>query len=113
MRSETMSRRSFAQSLAAGLPLLGIAGASLSRTATAASGNNPGKEWGRFDKPEEAGFNASALQAVERTLYSLPTTSLLVVKAGRIVYHYGDTAHVSYLASARKSVLSMLYGRYV
>jgi len=113
MRSETMSRRSFAQSLATGLPLLGIAGASLSRTATAASGKNPDKEWGRFDKPEEAGFNGSALQAVERTLYSLPTTSLLVVKAGRIVYHYGDTAHVSYLASARKSVLSMLYGRYV
>jgi CubicO group peptidase (beta-lactamase class C family) len=44
-------------------------------------------------------------------LRALPTTSMLVLRAGRTVYEYGDTAQVSYLASARKSVLSMLYGR--
>jgi len=113
MFSETMTRRSFAQSLVTGIPLLGSVWSNLSGTPAAASGNNPGKEWARFHRPEEGGFRAAALQSVERMLYPMPTTSLLVVKAGRVVYHYGDSSHVSYLASARKSVLSMLYGKYV
>jgi len=37
----------------------------------------------------------------------------MVVKAGKIAYSYGDVSHVNYLASARKSVLSMLHGKYV
>jgi CubicO group peptidase (beta-lactamase class C family) len=50
---------------------------------------------------------------MEQQLYAKPTTSFLVVKAGKIVYSYGDINHVSYLASTRKSVLSILYGKYV
>lgn len=46
-----------------------------------------------------------------RTLETLPTTCLLVLRHGRAVYEYGDPAEVSYLASARKSILSLLYGR--
>ena len=46
-----------------------------------------------------------------RTLETLPTTCLLVLRHGRVVYEYGDPAQVSYLASARKSILSLLYGR--
>ena len=114
MASETMTRRSFARSLVAGVPMLRVIGAGrVSETVAAASGRNPDKEWSHFDKPEDAGFSSSALQAVEQTLYPLPTTSLLVVKQGRVVYRYGDASQVSYLASARKSVLSMLYGKYV
>src|SRR4051812_39716746 len=56
---------------------------------------------------------SSGLDALEQTLFTKPTTSLIVVKAGKIVYSYGEISHVSYLASARKSVLSMLYGNYV
>jgi CubicO group peptidase (beta-lactamase class C family) len=78
-----------------------------------ANTRNPGKAWERFANPEAAGFRTSALEALEHTLYSKPTTSLMVVKTGKVVYSYGDTAQVSYLASARKSVLSMLYGKYV
>ncbi len=37
----------------------------------------------------------------------------MVVKSGKVVYQYGDVAEVSYVASVRKSVLSMLYGPYV
>jgi CubicO group peptidase (beta-lactamase class C family) len=44
-------------------------------------------------------------------LDALPTTSLLAIKDGKIVYEYGDPAEVSYLASARKPILSLLYGR--
>jgi CubicO group peptidase (beta-lactamase class C family) len=44
-------------------------------------------------------------------LDALPTTCLLVIKDGRTVYEYGDPAEVGYLASARKGILSLLYGR--
>jgi len=37
----------------------------------------------------------------------------MVVSGGRVAYTYGDVAQASYLASARKSVLSMLFGKYV
>ena len=44
---------------------------------------------------------------------SLNTTGLLIIKGGKIVLEYGETDDTSYLASARKSVLSMMYGKYV
>lgn len=44
---------------------------------------------------------------------SLNTTGLLIIKSGKIAFEYGDTEEISYLASARKSVLSMMYGKYV
>ena len=44
---------------------------------------------------------------------SLNTTGLLIIKGGKIALEYGETDDTSYLASARKSVLSMMYGKYV
>ena len=44
---------------------------------------------------------------------SLNTTGLLIIKGGKIALKYGDIEEISYLASARKSILSMLYGKYV
>jgi CubicO group peptidase (beta-lactamase class C family) len=44
---------------------------------------------------------------------SAHTTGLVVVDRGRIVFQFGDVEELSYLASVRKSVLAMLYGKYV
>jgi CubicO group peptidase (beta-lactamase class C family) len=41
------------------------------------------------------------------------TTGLVVVDRGRVVFRYGDVEELSYIASARKSVLAMLYGYWV
>lgn len=41
------------------------------------------------------------------------TTGLVVIHRGRMVFRFGDIEELSYIASARKSVLAMLYGRYV
>ncbi len=92
-----------------------MAGANLVATAAVASQPpvNPGAKWKRFPNPEAAGFGSSALQALEHILYSKPTTSLMVVRAGRIAYSYGDISRTSNVASVRKSILSMLYGKYV
>ncbi|MBE9605665.1 serine hydrolase [Acetobacteraceae bacterium H6797] len=72
----------------------------------------PGAQWDFVD-PALAGFDAARLAAVDAHLATLPTTSLMVVKGAQGVHRYGDIAEVSYLASARKSVMSMLYGPYV
>ena len=41
------------------------------------------------------------------------TTGLMIVVGGKTMYTFGDVREVSYIASCRKSVLSMLYGKYV
>jgi CubicO group peptidase (beta-lactamase class C family) len=73
----------------------------------------PGREWERWARPEDAGFGGERLEAVRRMAEGLATTSVMLVVGGRVAWSLGDTAEVSYLASARKSILSMLYGRYV
>ena len=40
-------------------------------------------------------------------------TGLLIVHKGKIILEYGDIEENSYIASCRKSVLAMLYGKYV
>ncbi len=41
------------------------------------------------------------------------TTGLVVIQSGEVIFEYGDTKELSYIASCRKSVLAMLYGKYV
>jgi CubicO group peptidase (beta-lactamase class C family) len=43
----------------------------------------------------------------------MATTAAIAVVGGRVLWDYGDQAFVSYLASVRKSILAMMYGRYV
>jgi CubicO group peptidase (beta-lactamase class C family) len=70
----------------------------------------PGAAWESIEHPESAGYSAARLEAVRAWTASLDTTGLMVVVGGRVMLTYGDLAHVSYLASGRKSVLSLLYG---
>jgi CubicO group peptidase (beta-lactamase class C family) len=46
-------------------------------------------------------------------LKTLDTKALLVVVDGSVLLDYGDSRYVSKAASMRKSVLGMLYGKYV
>jgi CubicO group peptidase (beta-lactamase class C family) len=41
------------------------------------------------------------------------TTGLMVIQHGEVIFEYGDIEELSYIASCRKSVLAMLYGKYV
>ena len=41
------------------------------------------------------------------------TTALMVLYQGQVIYEYGNTKKVSYIASCRKSILSMLMGKYI
>jgi len=81
--------------------------------AESASDVFPGAAWETVDRPESIGYAPARLEAVKAWTASLDTTALMVVVGGRALLTYGDTAHVSYLASCRKSVLSLLYGNRV
>jgi CubicO group peptidase (beta-lactamase class C family) len=69
----------------------------------------PGANW----EYNQAGLPPKVVREVDVFVRMLDTTSLMVVKDGKVVYEYGNVAEPTYLASARKSVLSMLYGPYV
>ncbi len=73
----------------------------------------PGARWERIADPENAGYSAAGLERVRTYAETIPTTGLLVVVGGRVLFEYGDVEEVSYLASVRKSILAMLYGNYV
>jgi CubicO group peptidase (beta-lactamase class C family) len=90
-------------------PVLALA----ARSALADKAIVPGADWTKVVSPREAGFDPAKLEAMEETLYPLPTTALMIVSGGRMVYRYGFIDQACYLASARKSILSMLYGKYV
>ncbi len=78
----------------------------------------PDVEWeyaGRSPRDVEAyGWSAAGMRrAFEFIRDSANTTGLLVVHKGRVIFEFGDVVGLSYLASVRKSVLAMLYGKYV
>lgn len=76
-------------------------------------GTYPAAEWAMIGRAECAGFSTNGLQAVRDRLSTMHTTGFMAVVGGRTLMEYGDVRVVSYLASVRKSVLSMLYGIYV
>jgi CubicO group peptidase (beta-lactamase class C family) len=69
---------------------------------------NPGCQQAEVDV-----LPASASSALRQRLATLPTTSLMVRQQGRLLFSWGDTTIPSYIASIRKSVLSLLMGRHV
>jgi len=73
----------------------------------------PGAEWEVIGVPEEAGYSSEVLEKVRNYAAALETTGLMVVVGGRVLLQHGDVEGLSYLASVRKSILAMLYGKYV
>jgi hypothetical protein len=66
-------------------------------------------DWVAWLNLDAAGFGPG-LNELRQTLCTLPTTSMFIVRGGKIAWTYGDITQVSYVASVRKSILSMLYG---
>lgn len=76
----------------------------------------PGQEWERLRGPalEAYGWSAEGLGSAFVFLAdSSNATGVVVVDRGRVVFEFGDVEELSYLASVRKSVLSILYGPWV
>ncbi|HXV85911.1 MAG TPA: hypothetical protein VD793_04390, partial [Gemmatimonadales bacterium] len=73
----------------------------------------PATSWERIADPVSAGWTQASLDSVRARLSTMHTTGFMAVVGGRVLMEYGDVQAVSYLASVRKSVLSMLFGTYV
>lgn len=70
----------------------------------------PEAQWQAAD-PEAAGFIPAELERVLDAVGQLATTGLMVVAGGRVILQYGEVARITYQASVRKSLLSILFGR--
>ena len=68
----------------------------------------------KYENVYDAGFEKTKLEEVDRFIKKhAATTGLVVLHKGKLLYQYGNIKKVTYIASCRKSVLSMLYGKYV
>lgn len=82
-------------------------------TATSLAPTYPGEEWERLESPEQVGWCQEGLDRVRDRLKGMSSTALIAIVGGRVLFEYGDTEVVSYIASVRKSVISILYGIFV
>jgi CubicO group peptidase (beta-lactamase class C family) len=74
----------------------------------------PDSVWLPHDSDKEAGYDSQKLAQLNRFIIdSLNTTGLMIVVDGKTLFEYGDVAELSYIASCRKSLLSMMFGKYV
>jgi len=71
------------------------------------------RDWARWENPEALGWSRAGLDSVRTRLTAMPSTAFMAIVGGKSVFEYGNLQQVSYLASVRKSILSMLYGNYV
>ncbi len=88
-------------------------GCSQQAVETAPEAVYPDASWARIADPASAGFSAEALDAIHPYVDGINTTAVMAVVGGRVLFEHGPVDSISYLASVRKSILAMLYGRYV
>ncbi|MFC3378953.1 serine hydrolase [Rugamonas sp. CCM 8940] len=73
----------------------------------------PTASWQALPSAAQTPACRTALNSARDYLRTLDTTALLAVRDGRSLFSYGDVAAPSILFSARKSLLAMMYGKYV
>lgn len=72
----------------------------------------PGAQWEHV-QPEAVGYSSAKLEALRAWVKTQDTGSMMVIVQGRVIFSYGDVSHTSKIASVRKSVLNMMYGKYI
>lgn len=74
----------------------------------------PIPDWSYNEEPESTGWDTDKMQQFYKYIVdSSHITGFLIIHKGQIVFDYGDVEENSYIASCRKSVLAMLYGKHV
>lgn len=74
----------------------------------------PDETWYYNTKTINESWDMEGLKAYrDYIIDSTKVTGLVIIHKGEMIFKYGDITENSYIASCRKSVLSMLYGKYV
>lgn len=94
-----------------------IPGFTFSQQAKTPDKNNhvyPDRTWQSINSISDNGWNKDSLNKLRSFIIdSTSATGVVIIQSGKILFDYGDTKETSYLASCRKSILSMLYGPFV
>ncbi|HEY0263569.1 MAG TPA: serine hydrolase [Granulicella sp.] len=69
----------------------------------------PGKTWATL-APETSGWSSEKLAAAHQYFDSIHSAGILIVQNGKVVQQWGDTAERLTTFSARKSLMSALFG---
>ncbi|MFZ6655094.1 serine hydrolase domain-containing protein [Undibacterium sp. TJN19] len=78
-----------------------------------AAAHFPGSTWEDLPVSALKAECSQSLQTLDTELHKGHTTSLFAARGGRVLFSYGAVDKTSVIESARKSILSMLYGKYV
>ena len=76
----------------------------------------PKQEWDQMSEKEllSHGFKVDSLSKAWRYIKDqTPATGMMVIIKGKVSIYFGDIHETSYVASVRKSILAMMYGKYV
>lgn len=73
----------------------------------------PGKHWSKYVIPEDAGFSAEKLTKARAYYDSTQASALFVVYKGAVIADWGETSRRFRCHSARKSLMSGMYGIYI
>jgi CubicO group peptidase (beta-lactamase class C family) len=73
----------------------------------------PGATWDSIRDPRSVGWTRAGLDSVRAVLSTKETTGFVAIVGGRKLMTYGNIDTVTYIASVRKSIISMLFGKYV
>ncbi len=64
--------------------------------------------------PEKSGWDTTKLKNLRKfVIDSTQITGMMIIHKGSVVFEFGDVVENSYIASCRKSILAMLYGKFV
>ena len=80
-------------------------------TAPAAPAIPPSTYWRTDGQAAQSQACRTHLDALRTQLHTQPMTTLLVVRGDQVVFSQGPIDHATQIASARKSLLAMLYGQ--
>lgn len=74
----------------------------------------PDSSWQYLNDKETYGWNTDKLTGLNDFVKdSTNATGLILIQSGKVLFEYGNIEELSYIASCRKSILSMLFGKYV
>ena len=109
-----MKKLVFALTLAAALFSAVIAGAKKPKKVTEPVIYPTQEEGWNKVAPEKYGYDSAKLEEVRKYIIDKTNiTGVVVTVGGEMIFEYGATDRLSYIASCRKSIMAMMYGKYV
>jgi len=73
----------------------------------------PATNWIQISNVSTFGWSLEKLESAEKFSKASGTKSVMIIENGRLIYSWGDCEEKYYIASIRKSILSLIYGYYI